>query len=302
MFAGVRLPARGSPSAAITVAQVGGQHGQAAVHLGHRATGRQEGMQAPDRQGEQGGPQSAGEEAGGEEGGGGQVRQRAVERQDHREGQQVADHLARLAIDRVRRTARTARTRRAAAPPACRSRAAGRPRRSAAAPETAKLSNTGTRRRIGPPGSHRQVHSAASAASRNAVQRSALVDGDDHRDGQRRAQALGEADGAQVQPDRQAREVGCSAVRRRWGDRCGGGRHHGGSRGGRAAAMRERTPRLEAAKPRAIAVAVTRLTRVRIAIPGTSPILSGNHRTGTLCSIRQPSVPARNFRLRRTAQ
>ncbi len=38
------------------------------------------------------------------------------------------------------------------------------------APSAAKLSRTGRRRRIGPPGSHRQVHRAASAASFSAAQ------------------------------------------------------------------------------------------------------------------------------------
>ena len=99
VFAGVRLPARRVAAGGERGVQVGGQDGEAAVYLGNGAAGRQVGVQAPDHQGQQRGPQPAGDEASGEGGGGGQVRQGTVERQDHGEAEQVAELLADLAVD-----------------------------------------------------------------------------------------------------------------------------------------------------------------------------------------------------------
>ena len=57
VFAGVRLPARGvAVAGGQHGAQVGGQGGEGAIHLGHRAARRQERIDAPDHQGEHGGP------------------------------------------------------------------------------------------------------------------------------------------------------------------------------------------------------------------------------------------------------
>ena len=78
-----------------------------------------------------------------------------------------------------------------------------------AAPVRAKPSSTGMRRRIGPPGSQMQVSSAASAAS-ECREFSVFVEGDDDGDREAGSHALREADGSDVDDDRQSREVGCS--------------------------------------------------------------------------------------------
>ena len=74
-------------------------------------------------------------------------------------------------------------------------------------PRAAKVSSAGSRRRIGPPGSHRQVSSAPSPASPSAGMPQPLVERDEGGDRQRRPHPLGQAERAQVEADRQMPQV-----------------------------------------------------------------------------------------------
>jgi hypothetical protein len=98
----------GHPGCLNQPVQVAREFGKLAVRLGHRPSGGQERVDAPDDHGQQNRPYRAGDERRGEDGGLGRAGVAAVERQNLDGGEQTAKLLGRLSIDAGERGAEQA--------------------------------------------------------------------------------------------------------------------------------------------------------------------------------------------------